>query len=142
MEKIKNLWMEYSILLVSLVATSGSLYYSEIVGFIPCELCWYQRILMYPIVAISLVGIIKKDREFWKYILPLSLIGMCVSAYHVYIQTFLSEEGVEACSGAVPCTVKYLNVFGFADIPFFCLIAFIIINALILTKIKFGKNNA
>jgi disulfide bond formation protein DsbB len=138
----KKKWLEYNILLVSLVATLGSLYFSEVRGYVPCELCWYQRIFMYPIVAISVVGILRKDIYFWKYVLPFSFIGMFISSYHVYIQAVTEDTSGGICKGGVSCSVKYLNVFGFADIPFFALLAFLIINSLILVKIVKNKKTS
>ena len=59
---------------LALVAMAGSLYYSEVAGFIPCRLCWYQRILMYPLVAVTLVGALRRDDYLPGYVLPLSLL--------------------------------------------------------------------
>lgn len=73
-------------LLVAITATLGSLYYSEVAKFVPCTLCWYQRILMYPLTLILLVGIIKQDEHLPFYVLPFSLLGMGVSTYHVLIE--------------------------------------------------------
>lgn len=111
----------------SIVATLGSLFFSEVMGFVPCELCWFQRILMYPLVIIYGVAIVKKD---WATALPgliLSGIGMCVSGYHYLIQkTSLFSSAGESC-GLIPCTTEYINYFGFITIPFLALTAFIII---------------
>jgi disulfide bond formation protein DsbB len=86
-------WLQYGPYLAfgtALTAMLGSLYYSEIVGFVPCTLCWYQRILMYPLVLITLVGIVKQDRSLPDYVLPLSVIGMGFSTYH-YLRSALRE---------------------------------------------------
>ncbi|RME13263.1 MAG: disulfide bond formation protein B [Ardenticatenia bacterium] len=113
--------------IVALTAMSGSLYYSEVRGFIPCTLCWYQRILMYPLVAIILVGILRRDEGLPLYVLPLSVLGMFVSTYHYLLQIgVLTETGT--CKAGVPCTVKYVNYFGFVTIPFMALTAFYLIS--------------
>lgn len=120
-----------SILLIiwtqSLVATIGSLYFSEILGYIPCELCWIQRILMYPIVVISSVAIYKKNVAILIPSMILSGIGMFVSAYHYGLQklSFLQDAG--GFCGAVPCNLQYINYFGFITIPFLAGVAFIVI---------------
>ncbi len=111
----------------SLMATMGSLFYSEIMKFIPCELCWYQRILMYPLVVIYGYAVYKKDIRYAFPGLILSGIGIFVSSYHYLIQKVpgLQETG-DAC-GLIPCTTTYVNYLGFASIPFQALIAFLVI---------------
>lgn len=116
---------------VAWVAMLGSLYYSEIVGFVPCELCWYQRILMYPLALITLIGVIRHDDYLPGYVLPFSLLGMGVSTYHYLIQRGLfGQPG--ACTVGVPCNLRYVNYAGFVTIPFLALTAFVLITALML----------
>ncbi|MGM7636279.1 disulfide formation protein C [Bacillus sp. Hm123] len=125
----------------SFLAMLGSLYFSEVMKYEPCELCWYQRIFMYPIVFILGLAVIKKDVTAAKYSLLLSVIGGSISIYHYAIQkvSFLSETA-PAC-GRVPCTGMYINGLGFITIPFLALTAFIIIFVTSLMIIK-GKDNA
>lgn len=115
-------------LLAAWIATLGSLYFSEIAGFVPCKLCWVQRIFMYPLAAILLVAVIRRDDDDVPYyVLPLSLIGMGVSTYHYLLQkTDLFSEST-VCSGGVPCSIDYINWLGFITIPFLALTAFVII---------------
>ena len=116
----------YMTLMVAAVATLGSLYFSEIRNFIPCELCWYQRILMYPLVIMSIVGIVKKDEYLPNYVLPFSIIGMFVSTYHYGLQLGLwGDPG--ACSGGIACSARYINIGGFITIPLMALTAFTLI---------------
>jgi disulfide bond formation protein DsbB len=128
-------WLQYGPYLAfgtALTAMLGSLYYSEIVGFVPCTLCWYQRILMYPLVLITLVGIVKQDRSLPDYVLPLSVIGMGFSTYHYLIQLgVLPHSGV--CSVGIPCDLRYVNYLGFVTIPFMALTAFVIITIIMAT---------
>jgi disulfide bond formation protein DsbB len=111
----------------SVIAMFGSLYFSEIRQYEPCELCWYQRILMYPFVVILGIATAIKDYRITLYTMILSIIGAGISLYHYGIQklSFLTETA-PAC-GRVPCTGAYINWFGFITIPFLALIAFIII---------------
>ncbi len=118
-------------LVVALIATLGSLYLSEIVGFVPCKLCWYQRILMYPITLIVLVGILKNEKHLPAYILPFSIIGIGVSTYHYLIQLGLYGQPA-GCVVGIPCNVRYVNYFGFVTIPLLALIAFIAITVIAL----------
>ena len=112
---------------VSLVATLGSLYFSEIRGYIPCTMCWFQRIFMYPIVIITTVAVIQKNAKIALTTAVFSVIGGCISLYHYGIQKidFLTESA-PAC-GLVSCTGQYINWLGFITIPFLALTAFILI---------------
>lgn len=126
-------WLAF---VIALVATLGSLYYSEIAGYLPCRLCWYQRILMYPLVVVTLVGALKRDEYLPAYVLPLSLIGMLVSGYHT-----LMEKGVfppsATCAADVPCNITYVNYLGFITIAVMAFTAFTLI-----TLIMFGMRSA
>jgi disulfide bond formation protein DsbB len=111
----------------SLIATMGSLYFSEIMKYEPCVLCWYQRILMYPMVILLGVAYVRKDFQAAFYSTILSGIGLLVSLYHYSIQKVsILTESAPAC-GRVPCTGEYINLFGFITIPFLALTGFLII---------------
>ncbi|HLU21445.1 MAG TPA: disulfide oxidoreductase [Bacillaceae bacterium] len=112
---------------VSVIATLGSLYFSEILKYPPCEICWFIRILMYPLVIILGVAIVKKDYKAALYSVIFSGIGIPVAIYLYLIQkvpTF--SDSVPAC-GLIPCSTEYINWLGFITIPFLALTAFIII---------------
>ena len=128
----------YMVLIVSLVATLGSLYFSEIRHFDPCRLCWFQRIFMYPIGLLTIVGIIKQDEYLPNYVLPLSLIGICFSVYHVLLQNqIISQAG--GCTG-VSCSLKYINYFGFVSIPVLAGTAFLIINIIMIAMWRMQRD--
>ena len=103
-------------LAVSLTATLGSLYYSEVVEFIPCEFCWFQRIVMYPIAILLIVALATRSRIEPKYIVTLAAIGVPLSIYHYQLQLF-PEQG-QICSGVISCTDKNVDEFGIVSIPF------------------------
>jgi disulfide bond formation protein DsbB len=111
----------------SLAATIGSLYYSEIKHFTPCILCWYQRIFMYPLVIIILVGIVRKDKKLYQYILPMSIGGGIIALYHVLLQRGILPEAVAPCTIGASCVTKYAGYFGFITIPVMALTAFTVI---------------
>lgn len=118
-------------LLAAMLATGGSLFFSEVLGWIPCELCWYQRILMYPLTVLLFIGIWRDDRKVYLYVLPLSLTGIAVALYH-YLMVMLIIPPAP-CAGAVPCAFDYINIPGvlsFVKIPFLALVAFIIISVM------------
>lgn len=97
----------------------------------PCHLCWWARILMYPIVLISLVGIIKKDKRFTDYILPLAIPGVVLTIYHYSLQMFPADSGFGAvCDLTNPCSAIHLIYLDFITIPFMALVAFCVITVL------------
>jgi disulfide bond formation protein DsbB len=114
----------------AIAALLGSLYFSEIRGFVPCELCWIQRILMYPITVLLLVGVFNDDWLLPKYVLPFSITGLGVSTYHYLLQNHVF--GSTMCSAGVSCAIRYINVFGFITIPFLAGVAFLLITILML----------
>lgn len=122
--------------LVAVVATGGSLYFSEVAGFIPCELCWYQRILMYPLALILGIASYRDDRSIVIYSLPLSLIGAALSAYHYLLQKVPGLTALTPCKQGVPCSGQYINWLGFITIPFLAFVAFALISLLLVTARK------
>ncbi|NTU81474.1 MAG: disulfide bond formation protein B [Chloroflexales bacterium] len=121
-------------LLAAIIATCGSLYFSEVLGWVPCELCWIQRILMYPLAVILTVGILRDDRGIHLYALPLALAGAGYSLYH-YLEV-LQVIPPSPCIGGVPCSFDYLSPIltgplSFVKIPFLALVAFAIISVML-----------
>lgn len=126
----------FTMFAIALTAVAGSLYFSEILEFIPCKLCWVQRIFMYPLALILAIAIIRKDTSVIYYVLPLSLIGTGIAFYHYLIQKveiFSSQGG--SCT-LVPCNSEYINWLGFITIPLLSLIAFISISIISLSLLK------
>jgi len=121
-------------LLAAWIATSGSLFFGEVLGWRPCVLCWYQRILMYPLAVLLAIGIIRRDRALSAYVLPFSIAGIGVSLYH-YLLIKTDWLPPPACAVDVPCNVDYLNIFGFINIPFLALTAFLIITCMMLAEV-------
>lgn len=116
---------------VSLVATGGSLYMSEILGYAPCKLCWLQRICMYPLVLLLGRAAIRGDRRIVGYALPLAVIGGCISLYHYGEQKVPGMAKLLPCSIGVPCNEDYLDWFGVITIPLMALVAFILISLIL-----------
>ncbi|GLB58720.1 disulfide oxidoreductase [Cytobacillus sp. NCCP-133] len=112
---------------VAILAMFGSLYFSEIRQYEPCELCWYQRIIMYPFAIILGLAVIKKDYRISLYSMFLSAVGAGISIYHYSIQKISFMADHAASCGRVPCTGQYINWLGFMTIPFLALTAFIVI---------------
>jgi len=121
--------------IISLIATLGSLYFSEIVGFPPCDLCWYQRIFMYPLTIILGIATFKKSNEVIPYILPLPLIGFSIALYQFILENIPAGDST-FCGPDISCTAKYIDIFGFITIPFLSMISFAIIFVLLLVAKK------
>lgn len=125
---------------VALIAMSGSLYFSEVLHWPPCLLCWYQRIAMYPLVLVLGVGLLRTDVNVWRFALPLPIVGAVISTYHVALQYQPSLEVLE-CGTGLPCSTRLLLIYGFVSIPVMAGAAFLLIIALLLT-LRFVQGNA
>ena len=123
-----ELWLAW---VVALVATLGSLYYSEVANFIPCPLCWYQRIAMYPLAAVLLVAALLRDRRGVLYAAALPLAGAAVATWHVYLERHPELEGASCRVGGAACTTRWISEFGYVTIPVLALTSFAAIAALL-----------
>jgi disulfide bond formation protein DsbB len=119
---------------VAFLATAGSLYFSEVAGFEPCRLCWYQRIAMYPLVILLGVAAARRERAGAFYAASMAFIGALVSTYHVLLEWFPSLD-TGACSVTTPCTLVWFRVFGFVSMPTLALVAFLLILALMAIRL-------
>jgi disulfide bond formation protein DsbB len=117
--------------LIATVAMFGSLFFSEIMLFTPCVLCWYQRIAMYALVIILLVGLIKNDSSVFSYAIPLISIGLFISLYHNLLHWGIIPESASPCVESAPCSTIYLDWLGFITIPLMSMTAFILIGSLL-----------
>lgn len=117
---------------VALVATVGSLFFSEVMLLPPCVLCWYQRIAMYPLVVILGVGIILGDRRVKFYALPVCLGGLVVAVYHNLLYYGILPESIAPCTQGISCTSVQLEWLGFITIPLLSLTAFVLITLSLL----------
>ena len=124
--------------LIVLISITASLYFSEIKLYVPCALCWVQRIAMYPLIAILTVGIILKDKNLPLYVLPLSIFGSIVAFYQTLLNWGVVPERLAPCQLGISCTTKYINWFGFITIPLLSFTAFILI---IFAMIIYVKGN-
>jgi len=117
---------------VAAVTTAGSLFYSEVKGFLPCELCWFQRICMYPLVAVLGVGLLRRDRGSRWYAAPFVAIGAPLALYHWLVERVPSLAGSSSCSAFVPCSVPYFEELGYVTLAFMDMSAFLLIGALLV----------
>jgi disulfide bond formation protein DsbB len=120
-----ELWAAF---VVASIATGGSLFFSEIAGFVPCELCWYQRICMYPLSILTLLAAIRNDYRLARYLLAFPAIGACISVYHILVENGVVGQST-ACLVSAPggCAVKWIDYFGYMTIPTLALTAFVLL---------------
>jgi disulfide bond formation protein DsbB/mono/diheme cytochrome c family protein len=134
-----NSWINRSALYVALivawVATLGSLYFSEVLGYIPCQLCWYQRILMYPMAGLLALGLLRSDRNLPHLVIPFTVFGGAISTYHYLLQKTNLFAGNATCQVGVPCSSNWINWFGFVTIPFLAGLAFFLITIFCLVAV-------
>jgi disulfide bond formation protein DsbB len=123
---------------VSLLATAGSLYYSEVANYLPCTLCWYQRIAMYPLVVVLGIAALRRDTAVRIYAIPVALIGAVISSYH-YLLEWFPQIDTGACSAVIPCTQVWFREFGFVSLPLLALIAFGLIITFLLIPARGGS---
>jgi len=118
--------------IVATVATLGSLYYSEIANFVPCRLCWYQRICMYPLAVILLIGLLLRDRRVRWYAAPFVIVGAPLALYHWLVERVDFFAKSSSCSAEAPCTVPWFQELGYVTLAFMALSAFLLIGTLLL----------
>lgn len=131
--------LPYAVFVVALFSTLGSLYASEILKLTPCTLCWYQRIAIYPIVAIAVVGILLKDKNLPRYVLPFSIAGLLIAIYHNLLVWNIIPEATAPCVVGIPCNVQELVLFGFITIPFLSLLAFAFITFCMILYVRLNN---
>jgi disulfide bond formation protein DsbB len=115
------LWLAW---VVATVTTLGSLYYSEVQDYVPCVLCWYQRIAIYPLAVLLGIAAVRRDVSIRLYVIVQAAIGAVIALYNSWIQWFPPEGGSAFCTLEAPCTQRYVYEFGFVSMPFMALTAF------------------
>lgn len=123
---------------IAAVSTAGSLYYSEVAGYVPCEMCWYQRICMYSLVPVLAVALARRDRWGGWYGLPLALAGLGLSAYHYQLQMFPDQSST--CDASAPCTYQWVDSLGFVSIPFMAGCGFVGVAGLAVLSLRSGQD--
>jgi disulfide bond formation protein DsbB len=129
-----ELWLVFA---VTAVATGGSLFFSEVAHYVPCELCWYQRICMYPLSITTLLMALANDYRAARYLLPLPIVGAGVSVYHLLVENGVASQS-SSCLISAPggCGVKWIDEFGYMTIPTLALTAFALAVVLLLFAVS------
>ncbi|HEY7148260.1 MAG TPA: disulfide bond formation protein B [Gaiellaceae bacterium] len=128
-----ELWLAF---LVAGTATAGSLFFSEVAHFVPCELCWFQRIFMYPLALLTFLAALADDHRIARYLLPLPVIGAGFSAYHLLVENGVVRES-QGCQLSAPggCAVRWVDEFGYVTIPTLALTAFGLVFSFLLLAV-------
>lgn len=132
----------YIVIAQVIAAIVGSLYFSDVKGFEPCVLCWYQRIFMYSLLPVVTIALLKRERRIYHYTIPMAILGIIVSIYHNLLYTGIIKNE-DFCSRGISCTSKYIEYFGFVTIPFLALVGFaVIITLSIINRNYINKQNS
>ena len=143
--KTTRFWVKLGLfgsLIAAWTAMMGSLYFSEVSGFSPCTLCWYQRILMYPLAGLLALGILRRDSHLPHLVLPFSLLGQGVAVYHFLLQKTPYFGSPSSCGIGVTCTTVWINWFGVVTIPLLAMAGFMIITTGMLMVIAAESGGA
>lgn len=130
----------YIALAISLIATSGSLFFSAVMNLPPCNLCWFQRIFMYPLSYTIGLAIIIQNKSKELYSLGLSIMGLFVSIYHNLIYYEFITKPIVPCTSGISCSAKQIEWLGFISIPLLSFVAFVLITFLLILSYKENFN--
>ncbi len=132
--------LQLSFLTASL-GTLGSLYFSEVLKYPPCVLCWYQRICLYPLVIIFGTALWFNDSKYKRYAVPFIVLGALIAVYHNLLYYGFIAEALSPCTGGVPCSSKQLELYGFITIPLLSLMGFVALGFLTAIDGKLGASS-
>jgi disulfide bond formation protein DsbB len=120
----RDWWLLFAAWSIVTLSAAGSLFFSYVMEFAPCVLCWYQRICLFPLVVILARGLFPFDPGAVRYGLWLAVLGWIVAAYHNLIYAGIVPESLQPCAKGVSCTEEYIELFGVLSIPMMSLLAF------------------
>lgn len=132
-------YLPYLAWIIALTSTLGSLFFSEILKYPPCTLCWYQRSLMYPLALIIPVGTLRRDKGLPSYVLPLTVLGLLIALYHNLLYFGVISESLAPCTAGVPCTQRQLELLGFITIPLLSFSSFLVITVLMYLTLRYNS---
>ena len=123
----------FSAWLIATISTLGALFLGEVMGYLPCVLCWYQRIAMFPLILVLAAGLFPFDQRVVRYALPLALAGLGLALFHLALTAGWIPESIRPCQQGVPCSDIQVVWFGFVTIPLLSVLSFSFIVGLLLT---------
>ena len=122
--------------LVAVIATAGALFIGEVMLMVPCQLCWYQRIAMFPLALILGMACFSEDRRGAIYALPLALAGTAIAAYHTLLVAGVIPKSWIPCGAGVSCADQKLEILNGVQIPWLSLIAFVAVSLLLIQFLR------
>jgi disulfide bond formation protein DsbB len=114
----------FSAWLIALIASLGALFIGEVMGQLPCNLCWYQRAFMFPLVIILAIASFNGDSSGWRYGLPLAAIGALIAGFHSLTYAGVLPTAIQPCGEGPSCSGADMTVFGVLPLPYLSLLAF------------------
>ncbi|RLA63787.1 MAG: disulfide bond formation protein B [Epsilonproteobacteria bacterium] len=123
----KSWWIIFFCWIIATFSTLGSLFFSEVMEFPPCVLCWYQRIAMYPLVILFMAGLFQPAKSTFPFTFPLVSTGWVIAVYHNLLHYEIVPESASPCLEGISCSTVYINWFGFITIPILSFISFSIL---------------
>jgi disulfide bond formation protein DsbB len=126
--------------LISMIATASALFIGEVMGMMPCVLCWYQRIAMFPLVLFLGFALIQNQRGFILPSLLLSLCGLCTASYHTALYWNWLDPTVTPCGDGPSCKQQVLQILGVVDLPMLSWLAFAAISVLLMWTWKLSRD--
>lgn len=118
--------------LVAATATLGALFLGEVMGMLPCVLCWYQRIFMFPLVFVLTAGLLPYDTKVVRYALPLALVGLMIASFHALLVAGVIPGNFAPCTQGEPCSTFQIQWFGLLTIPLMSVLAFLAVGTLLV----------
>lgn len=129
------------IFVTSLGALVFSVWYSNVINFPPCELCWIQRVFLYPQVLLSFIAIFKKDKKMIEYLLPMTVLGGLVALYHSLVHWGVGVGLLACTTTGAECAKVYVLEYGYITIPFMALSSFVYLLTISLVYYHKSRNN-
>lgn len=118
--------------ILALFSTLAALFIGEVMGQLPCDLCWHQRVFMFPLVAVLGIGLVRPDAGAWLYALPLAVLGWLVAAFHNLLYFEIIPKAIKPCGEGPSCSGDSMTILGSIPLPLLSLTAFAVIIALLL----------
>jgi disulfide bond formation protein DsbB len=121
--------------LVALIATLSALFIGEVLGQMPCTLCWYQRIAMFPLVIILGIGCFRSELSAIRYAIPLVLAGLGFALYHSLVYSSIITQ-ITPCDTSNSCSGSAMTLFGWLPLPYLALLSFSFILCLLIIVVR------
>ena len=134
-------YLLYFAWLIALFSMLGSLYFSEILHFVPCSLCWWERVCLFPLVLILGIASFRSDCRIIIYAFPLAMGGLFIALFHYLQQKGPAFLHMDFCDRYNPCTQDPLNLLNFITLPLLAAACFLCIAILLYVAAQIARRN-